>query len=462
MPTKKKASIKRKVQNTERRLQPAQQQIQNATIDATGDYAGGTNATMNAQFAFLESQIALLQAQNAELNAEVRGYRAGLSGRSAGGTIGSQKPAVGSMQSEVGSMQSEVGSWKIPSTADYQLPTADLKLPTDYSQPATRNSQPKVGPNPLPAPTLVIMSVSSSTIVVDWDKVTNASGYIIEVANDSLFTNPVSLNADATATSWNIDGLNANTTYYIRVMATGVGAHGNSGFSNVQSIKTLNDGPGGMGDGIVGDLQTWLAELQTGFQNMAALIPQLENTVLDTTDRRRLLGSGVRRYGFIEKVLEVAGEYPQFWPGVFEDEARLRERVAEIDVLRNLLVWFRYATRIVGDMLLIAGDDAFRIAGSYYATARDSARRKLPEAIQVFQLLQLFWRRRRRMMDEPTEHEVERDVRALLRGSKDGTVSVSNESDQVTRGEKVLVDHTVPAKQHGGVKVVENAEMSRQ
>ena len=111
-------------------------------------------------------------------------------------------------------------------------------------------SSSKIGPNPLPAPTLVIMSVSSNSILVDWDKVTNASGYIIEVANDSLFTNPVSLNADATATSFNIDGLSANTTYYIRVMATGTGVNGNSGFSNVQSIKTLNDVPGGMDGGI--------------------------------------------------------------------------------------------------------------------------------------------------------------------------------------------------------------------
>ena len=189
-------------------------------------------------------------------------------------------------------------------------------------------------------------------------------------------------------------------------------------------------------------LHTWLGELQIMFENFAELVPELENTELNTTDRRRLLGSGVRRYGFIEKVLEVGRDYPQFWPAFGGDEAELRERVDEIDALRNLLVWFRVATRTVGDLLLIAGDDAFRIAGSYYATSRDGARRKNPGAVQVFEMLRLFWRRRR-MNGEPTEKELEHDFHALMRGTKDGKVAMENESDQVVRGERVLMDHTM-------------------
>jgi len=77
---------------------------------------------------------------------------------------------------------------------------------------------------------------------------------------------------------------------------------------------------------------------------------------------------------------------------------------------------------------------------------RDSARRKVPEAVQVFQMLRLFWQRRRRTMDEPTEHEVERDLRALLRGTKDGEIIVRNESDRVVKGEKVIIDNTQKAQ----------------
>jgi len=206
-------------------------------------------------------------------------------------------------------------------------------------------------------------------------------------------------------------------------------------------------------------LHTWLGELQVMFENFAELIPELENTELNTTDRRRLLGSGVRRYGFIEKVLEVGRDFPQFWPAFGGDEAELRERVDEIDALRNLLVWFRVATRTVGDLLLIAGDDAFRIAGSFYATSRDGARRKNPDAVQVFGMLRLFWRRRR-MNGEPTIHELERDVHALLRGSKDGKVAIENESDQIVRGERVLIDNTM-RKPRGGSIIRETTKSTK-
>jgi len=46
---------------------------------------------------------------------------------------------------------------------------------------------------------------------------------------------------------------------------------------------------------------------------------------------------------------------------------------------------------VTSDLLLIAGDDAFRTASMYYSTLRSAARNNLPEAMQLFQLLQLFW-----------------------------------------------------------------------
>ena len=397
---------KKNIVNAKRKSKAASSAVKNAQRKLS-------YAQMEAQIALLEEQIALLQAQSAESKA-----------------------------------QSE----------ENQNISAFCAL---------RSALPKVGPNPLPAPTLVIMSVSSNSILVDWDKVTNATGYLIEVAkNDSLFTNPVTMNADAAATSLNIDGLNANTTYYIRIMATGTGANANSAFSNVQSIKTLANGTNGTDGGVADGFQNWLDALQTVTQGFYADIPQLEGTELTPAARRRLLGSGVRRYGFIDKVSDTAEEFPQFWPasvhGTVDFQDALKERLREIEVLRNVLVWLRMIERVVGDLLLIAGDDAFRMAGAYYASVRSAARSNLPGAAALYQMLRLFWKRRRSITEEPTEREVLRDAKALLRGSKDGTVSVSNESDSIIKGEKVLVDHTFPAKQHGGVKVMENAEISRQ
>jgi len=234
-------------------------------------------------------------------------------------------------------------------------------------------------------------------------------------------------------------GLLPDTNHYIRAKAVGQGDWGTSDYSAVATFKTGSVPEGG---GMVGDLLNWLNELQTEFQNVATLVPQLESTVLNTTDRRRLLGSGVRRYGFIEKVLEVSAEYPQFWPAFVKDKhiERFAETVKEIDVLRNLFIWLQFSGRVVQDMLLIAGNDAFRTAGLYYTTARDTALRKIPEAVQVYEKLRLFWQRRRRTTEEPTMDELERNFKSVVHGTKDGTVSAHHESPKLVGGSHKVVD----------------------
>jgi len=194
------------------------------------------------------------------------------------------------------------------------------------------------------------------------------------------------------------------------------------------------------------------------FEHVTTLIPQLETTVLDTTDRRRLNGSGVRRYGFIDKVSDVSVDFPQFWPSFAENGDELKEMMRKIEVLRNLLVWFRYASRVVQDILLMTGDEAFRLAGSYYATVRDSAQRKIPEAMQVFDLLQMFWKNRRKASAEPTERQTMRNIKGLLRGTREGEMFLENESDSVTKGKRTIVDKT-RRKQRNNFKEVETGKV---
>ena len=429
MATKKKA-IKRKVQSAKRKVQShvqnterkVQSQVHSAERRVQSAERKLENATIDAQIAALEEQIAMLQAQSAERKAQ--------------------------------SAESKVADQNHSALC------------------ALRSALPKIGPNPLPAPVLVVTSVGTNEIVVSWNAVNSASGYTIELADNPAFADYSLFGVPVSETTQTISGLAPNTTYYIRAMTVGSGANGNSAYSNVESIKTLNDGTGGMDDDIVGDLQSWLDDLQTLNQRFLSLLPDYNGEVLSSAQRKRLLGSGVRRYGYIDKVSDTAEAYPQFWPafatnatsaitrdtGESTGAEKLKEMVREIEVLRNLLIAFRFGTRVVEDMLMTVGDEAFRLANVYYRTVRDAARSNIPEAAEVFQMLESFWKRRRRMSDEPTEMELLRDTKALLRGSKDGTISVSNESDSVIKGKKVLVDHTFP-KPRGGIKVVESAEV---
>jgi hypothetical protein len=113
-------------------------------------------------------------------------------------------------------------------------------------------------------------------------------------------------------------------------------------------------------------------------------------------------------------------DYPQFWPSYTDsitDRETMKDLLREIEVLRNLLILYESGSRMILDQLLTVGNEAFRLANMYYASVRNAARQQIPDAEAVFRMLQLFWRRRRRVSDAPTEQEVLRDVRALLRGS---------------------------------------------
>jgi len=159
--------------------------------------------------------------------------------------------------------------------------------------------------------------------------------------------------------------------------------HGMTALPEVGSQKPEAQAGPPVGNNPTTFLQTWFEEQQIMFNNFAELVPQLATTELSSADRMRLNGSGVRRYGFIEKTADVAGEFPQFWPAIVGDTGKLKELVGEIEVLRNLFVWFRYLSRVVQDLLLLSGDEAFRLSGAYYAAARDGARRKNPERYYI-------------------------------------------------------------------------------
>lgn len=83
--------------------------------------------------------------------------------------------------------------------------------------------------------------VSSSTFLANWNSVSNATEYELQVATETSFANPV-------VTQTNLSGptavtqLNGNTEYFYRVSATNLNQNP-SGYSNIISVITLPDAP---------------------------------------------------------------------------------------------------------------------------------------------------------------------------------------------------------------------------
>jgi len=206
---------------------------------------------------------------------------------------------------------------------------------------------------------------------------------------------------------------------------------------------------------------SWVNEANLGqlFEDIDKILQDMrvdmQTEALTTAERRRLLGSGVRRYGFIDKVSDVASVNPEFAPPFFNDTV-LKDKIREIEILRNISVALNQMTRITDDVLLQVSDDAFQLALGYYNTVREAARRRQPGAQAIFNLLRPFFNRPRRPGDEPTEQEVERDVKALIHGKKDGEIIIRNERPHLTGGKHEVIDEVHSGR--AAVKEVIQAE----
>jgi hypothetical protein len=167
---------------------------------------------------------------------------------------------------------------------------------------------------------------------------------------------------------------------------------------------------------------------------------------LSAAQRRRLFGSGIRRLGFIKKVAEVIQVNPELAPSFF-DRAHFGNVMTRLDAAISLNATAQQLQRLTNDVLLLLGDEAYRMALIYYIAVRDAATRNVPGARELFGILQAFFRRGRRPGEEPTEEEVMRDADALLHGRKDGEVVIRNEKPHMTGGAHEVIDRTHKEKE---------------
>lgn len=87
-------------------------------------------------------------------------------------------------------------------------------------------------------------SVTASSFAVSWSAVTGATSYKLDVATDSGFTSKLSSYNDVTATSpTTVSGLNASTTYYVRVRAVSSGGTGANSGTLTQSTAASATAP---------------------------------------------------------------------------------------------------------------------------------------------------------------------------------------------------------------------------
>ena len=169
---------------------------------------------------------------------------------------------------------------------------------------------------------------------------------------------------------------------------------------------------------------------------------------LTLAQRKRKVSAGVRNYGFISKTSELASDNPQF--AKLFDVDNLRNCILNIEECRNLIVMLQALLRMVSNSMMVYSDEGYSLSLIFYNNIRELSRRGNPEALEIFRLLQPFFRRSRKTSAEPSEKQLERDFHALMHGKKDGEIIIKNEMPTITKGKRVVVDET--QKRKGGFK----------
>jgi hypothetical protein len=166
---------------------------------------------------------------------------------------------------------------------------------------------------------------------------------------------------------------------------------------------------------------------------------------LSGRERLRLYGAGVKNFGFIKTAYDIAETRPDFTPKYFEFE-NMREGLNNFENMRRLVFELRMFLEAAENIALLESDALYHYSLQVYGNLREMTRRRIPGANDLYAKLREYFKRPKRNSGEPTQKELERDFKKVLRGEASGEVMVANESPVLKAGKRKVVDRVNKGK----------------
>jgi hypothetical protein len=111
------------------------------------------------------------------------------------------------------------------------------------------------------------------------------------------------------------------------------------------------------------------------------------------TERTRLVGAGIKNFGFIETAWNSARANPQLVPG-YLDMAEFGSLVRDFQRKQRIHEQVLQFARTLADSLLSTANRAFKAASEYYNYLREATRRDVPGAETEYRLLSVYFKSR--------------------------------------------------------------------
>jgi hypothetical protein len=185
----------------------------------------------------------------------------------------------------------------------------------------------------------------------------------------------------------------------------------------------------------------------TALLNDAAKLFAEFGVTFTPADRERLISVGLKNLGFIQTAYIQAQANPALVPGYLE-MAEFKAAMEDMERKRALLTLVEQLGKTVSDSMLADSDSAFHDALDFYNYVKSAARQRVNGAEPVYALLKPYFKRPKPGSAEPTEKQIEQDVRGLLSGTKEGRVTIENENPDTSGGHRHVVDEVHPADAH--------------
>jgi len=160
---------------------------------------------------------------------------------------------------------------------------------------------------------------------------------------------------------------------------------------------------------------------------------------LSPAERARLIGAGVRNYGFIEKARDIARDNPAFLPPNFDID-QFSADLQSFDKVRQVFLIAEKLETIAADKMLLMSNDLYRESLRVYNTLKEQSRARVAGARDLFMALETFFKKRRPSDRPPTEKQEIRKAEGIIKGTVDGEMFLKNEKAKKTGGVHEVIE----------------------